>query len=124
MICWSVYLLLRMGPRSSTRGRTFTLYQPAGTGSGECRVESIPTVKLVTVLSSADPIKIELARNLLETAGILCIVEGVRADSVVEDEFGTYSGLAGAKVVLVRVDHVVRALELLEQALGDETDVL
>jgi hypothetical protein len=81
-------------------------------------------VNLVTVLSSADPTEIDLVRNLLESAGVPCVVEGGRADTLIEAEFGTYAGLAGAKAVRVREDHAVRAVELLEQAFGDGTDEL
>jgi hypothetical protein len=79
-------------------------------------------MRLVTVLSSADPIELELARNLLESAGCPCVVEGGRADSHIESEFGSYSRLAGAKQVRVREDDAARAAELLEEAFGGETD--
>jgi hypothetical protein len=79
-------------------------------------------VNLVTVISSADPIEIDLVRNLLESAGAPCVVEGGRADTLIEAEYGTYAGLAGAKAVRAREDHAVRAVELLEQAFGDGTD--
>jgi hypothetical protein len=78
-------------------------------------------VKLVTVLSSADPIEIELARNVLDSAGLPCVVEGGRADAQIEAVVGSYSGLAGAKAVRVREDDAGRASELLEQAFGDGT---
>ncbi len=79
-------------------------------------------MNLVTVLSSADPTEIDLVRNVLESAGVPCVVEGGRADTLIEAEFGTYAGLAGAKAVRVREDDADRAAELLEQAFGDETD--
>ena len=77
---------------------------------------------LVTVISSADPIEIELARSLLDSFGLPCVVEGGRADSLIESEFASYSRHAGAKEVRVREDDATRAAELLEEAFGDETD--
>jgi len=77
-------------------------------------------MKLVTVLSSADPIEIELARSLLDSFGLPCVVEGGRADSLIECEFGSYSRHAGAKEVRVREDDATRAAELLEETFGDQ----
>ena len=74
-------------------------------------------MKFATVLSSADPVEIEMAKDLLDSAELPCVVEGGSASSFMEAQYG--SGLAGAKDVRVREEDAVRAAELLERAFGD-----
>jgi len=77
-------------------------------------------MKLVTVLSSADPIEIGMAKDLLDSAGVRCVVEGGSASSFMEARYG--AAFAGAQEVRVREDDAVRAAKLLEEAFGDATD--
>ena len=79
-------------------------------------------MKLVTVLSSADPIEIELARSLLDSFGLSCVVEGGSASSFMEAQYG--SAFAGTQELRAREDDAVRATALLEEAFGDGTDEL
>jgi hypothetical protein len=77
-------------------------------------------MKFVTVLTSGDPIEIGMAKDVLDSAGLPCVVEGGSASSFMEAQYG--SGLAGAKALRVREGDAVCAKELLEQAFGDVTD--
>jgi hypothetical protein len=76
--------------------------------------------KLVTVLTSADPIEIGLAKEVLDAAGLPCVVEGGSASSFMEAQYG--AGFAGSKEVRVREDDAARATALLEEAFGDGTE--
>jgi hypothetical protein len=80
----------------------------------------MPMMRLVTVLSSADPIGIGMAKDVLDSAGVRCVVEGGSASSFMEAQYG--AAFAGALELRVREDDAVRAAELIERAFGDETN--
>ena len=68
----------------------------------------------VVVVETADPMELELARNLLQEDGIPCRVESGAASSLLAVTLGAQ--FAGVHQVLVPADLEERALLLLERA--------
>jgi hypothetical protein len=63
-----------------------------------------------------------MARNLLETAGIRCMVEGGPMSVALGVELGAYASASEAQDLKVRAVDAEAALELLSDAFGDEDD--
>jgi hypothetical protein len=74
----------------------------------------------VVVLQSMDPVELELARNLLAEAGIPCSVSSGSAGDYLKAVLGT--SIPGPAEVRVPADFVERALEVFDEAWGEQDE--